>query len=295
VDFDSPSTIAGGWGDNSGITSGASTPTIDSNIKASGAGSLKFTIPSFSDANSAGSYFTNFSNDLSISFGENREFYVQWRQRFSPEFINTFYQGGGGWKQAIIGSADKPGCTPNNTANCYSSCTDIETVTQNTGQRKFPQMYNSCSGSASHGPFEPLNEPFGSFDFKLQNARPSPFCLYSASNAGTEFPPTGNCFGYVADEWMTFQVRIRTGARSNGEWVNSTVTLWVARENQPSELVIDIPFNLTAGSAAEDQKFGKVWLLPYHTGKSSTQAHPEAYTWYDELIISRARIADPAP
>jgi hypothetical protein len=296
VDFDSASTIAGGWGDNSGITSGDTTPSIDTNVKASGAGSLKFTIPSNSDANTSGSYFTNFSNDLSIQFGENQEFYVQWRQRFSPEFINTVYQNANGWKQFIVGTGDKPGCTAGNTTNCSTSCSDLETVVQNTGQRRFPQMYNSCTGSASHGAFENLFQLFGSSDFKLQNARTSPFCLYSQANAGTQFPPTGNCFGYFPDEWMTFQVRIKTGARSNGEWINSQVTLWVARENQPSELVIDFPsFNLTAGSSADDQKFGKVWLLPYNTNKSSAQAHPVAYTWYDELIISRTRIADPAP
>jgi hypothetical protein len=69
----------------------------------------------------------------------------------------------------------------------------------------------------------------------------------------------------------------------------------MAREGQASQPVIDFPWNLTAGSAAEDQKFGKVWLLPYHTGKSSAQSHPVGFTWYDELIISTAQIADPAP
>ena len=39
---------------------------------------------------------------------------------------------------------------------------------------------------------------------------------------------------------------------------------------------------------------GKVWLLPYQTGKSSAPAYPTAYTWYDELIVSTSRIDDPA-
>ena len=42
-------------------------------------------------------------------------------------------------------------------------------------------------------------------------------------------------------------------------------------------------------------KYGQVWLLPYNTGKDASVAHPETYTWYDDLIISRQRIADPAP
>ena len=299
VPFDSQSEIAGTYGDVSGILTGPSNPVIDSTVKASGNSSLKFTIPSNSGANSSGSYFTNFSNNLSTQFGQNSEFYVQWRQRFSPEFLSTFYQGGGGWKQAIIGTGDKPGCTSSQSAGglCYSSCSSLETVTQNTDQRGFAQMYNSCSGSTSHGPYDGFYQPFGSFDFKIQNARPAPYCLYSQgqTNPKTYFPPTGNCFGYFPNEWMTFQVRIKTGPRVNDEFTNSFVQLWIARENQPSELVLNWgPYNLTAGSASENQQYGKVWLLPYHTGKSSAQSHPTAYTWYDELIISTSKIADPS-
>src|SRR6266849_1204040 len=95
VGFENASDITGTYGDNSGITSGATTPSLDTSVKASGTSSLKFTIPSMSSADTSGSYFTNFSSDLSVQFGENQEFYIQWRQRFSPEFLNTFYQGGG--------------------------------------------------------------------------------------------------------------------------------------------------------------------------------------------------------
>jgi hypothetical protein len=154
-------------------------------------------------------------------------------------------------------------------------------------------MYNSCTGSASHGAYHPFNQSYGSFDFKLQNARPSPYCLYSQRQTSF-FPPTGNCFGYFANEWMTFQVRIKTGSRVGNEFTNSYVQLWIARENQPSQLVLDWgPYNLSAGPASENQQFGKVWLLPYNTGKSASQSYPTAYTWYDELIISRNKIADP--
>jgi hypothetical protein len=31
------------------------------------------------------------------------------------------------------------------------------------------------------------------------------------------------------------------------------------------------------------------------TNKDSSQVHPTAYLWYDELIISRTRIPDPDP
>jgi hypothetical protein len=256
---------------------------------------LKLTVPSNSADNSSGSYFTNFSNDLSVQFGENSEFYIQWRQRFAPEFITTVYQGGGGWKQAIIGTGDKPGCSSANptTGLCSTSCTALEIVTQNNYHRGFAQMYNSCTGSTSHGAYNPFQQPFNSYDFKLQNARPSPYCLYSQEQSDSFFPPAGNCVGYFPNEWMTFQVHVKIGQRVGDEFRNSFVQLWIARDGKPSELVIDWgPYALSAGPASADYKYGKVWLLNFNTGKNSSASYPITYTWYDELIISRNKIPD---
>jgi YD repeat-containing protein len=290
VNFDSTLDIAGTWGNNSGILAGDSTtPQIDFTNSSSGAGSLKFTIPANADANSSGSYFTNFSQDLSVQFGANSEFYIQWRQRFSPEFLNTVYAGGEGWKQNIIGTGDQAGCSPSNTKACSAPCSDLEVVTDNTYTRGFAQMYDSCIASTSHVAFDPFQERYGSNNFKLQNARPAPYCLYSQglTRPPSYFPPAGNCFGYFANEWMTFQVHIKTGPRVNDEFTDSFVQLWIARQGQPGELVINWgPYNLTAGAPATNQKFGKLWLLPYNTNKSPSATYPVAYTWYDDLIIS---------
>jgi len=289
VGFDDAAAIAGRWGKPSGIAIGAAAPEIDTQVWASGRGSLKFTIPSNSDADTSGSYFTNFSNDLAVQFGEGREFFVQWRQRFSEEMISTRYEGGGGFKQIIIGTGDRPG-------KVARSCSDLEVVMSNYYQHGFPTMYNSCSGSTSHRAYDLFQEPLGGDDFKMQNGRPPPYCLYSQGRSSPPnwFAPYGNCLGYEANEWMTFQVRITIGMRVGDEFAGSRVTLWIARAGQPSQLVIDWgPYNLSAGPPADDQRFGKLWLLPYNTGKSKTQSHPTAYTWYDELVISRNRIPDP--
>ena len=282
---------AGAYGQNAGIlapygTADFTRATQDTSVKASGSSSLKFTIPANSGSDTSGSYFTNFSTDLSTQFGENSDFYIQWRQRFSPEYINTKYAGAAGWKQIIIGTGDVPG-------TLATSCTALETVLVNSYHRGFVHMYNSCTGSASHGAYNPFEEPYSTYDFKLQNARPAPYCLYSQSST-SYFAPTGNCFPYVANEWMTFQVRIKTGPRVGDEFTDSFVTLWVAREGKASEAVITWgPYNLSAGPASENQRFGKLWLLPYNTGKDASVTNPVAYTWYDELIISRNKIADP--
>jgi hypothetical protein len=129
VGFDSSSDVAGGYGSNTGVFASSENanvvPRLDAAVRASGNSSLKFTIPSRSGFDTPGSYFANFSPDLSGQFGENSDFYIQWRQRFTPEFAATAYAGGEGWKQTIIGTGDQPGNV------LYFSCTDLEVVTVN--------------------------------------------------------------------------------------------------------------------------------------------------------------------
>ncbi len=228
---------------------------VVTDVKASGAGSLRFEIPSNTPADTSGSYWQNFADDSSVQFGEGEEFFVQWRQRFSPELLGTRYRGGGGWKQAIIGEGDRPD------VKIYS-CTQLEIVTQNTYQRGFSQMYHSCGGKDGH--YEGLD-----------NVR---------------------WIAYRPNQWMTFQVQVKIGHwyRNDRRYRrDSTVRLWVAEEGRPSRLAVDqSAYDLANTNPAA--RYGKIWLLPYHTGKDASQRHPVAYTWYDELVISRSRIADPA-
>jgi hypothetical protein len=244
---------------------------VVSDVTASGAGSLRFEIPSNSGSDTSGSFWLNFADDFSIQFGEGDEFYVQWRQRFAPEFINTAYAGGGGWKQIIVGEGDRPGVTAN-------SCTQLEIVVTNSYHLGYPVMYHSCG------------EKDGDFDG-----------LYS-KGSGKYFP----------NEWMTFQIHVKIGTwyKNDGNYhQNSTVQLWVAREGKGAELVVDlspelatlfgfkIPGTGTGYDLANNNpaaRYGKLWLLPYNTHKDSSVSHPTAYTWYDDLIISTARIADPS-
>jgi hypothetical protein len=229
---------------------------IVTDIKASGTGSLRFEIPTNTGSDTSGSFWQDFSDDLSVQFGEGEEFYVQWRQRFSPEFLDTFYEEGAGWKQVVIGEGDRPGKT-------VYSCTQLEVVVHNPYQRGAAEMYHSCGGKDAQ--YQPLDEQVRSV-------------------------------GYKANQWMTFQVFIKIGTwyRNDGKYHrNSTIRLWVAEAGRPSRLVVDqTKYDIANNNPAA--KYGKIWLLPYHTGKSAAQRHPTAYTWYDELIISRSRIADPA-
>jgi len=99
---------------------------------------------------------------------------------------------------------------------------------------------------------------------------------------------------------MTFQLHVKVGTwyKNDGKYHHdSTVQLWVAEEGKPSKLIIDMSPERRTGydlvNLEPAAKYGKVWLLPYNTNKDPRQEHPAAYTWYDELIISRNRIADP--
>ncbi len=274
VGFDSPADIAGTYGDPFGILPGDATPVIDNTVFASGGGSLKFTIPANSSANSSGSYFTNFSNDLSVQFDSGQEFYVQWRQRFSPEMLRAF-PGGNGWKQAIIGEGDHFGGFP-----LASSCTELEAVMQQDTRYLGPGFYHSCGRFINLDWFVPPSE------IRMQHQGP-PFCVYPND-------PQNGCFHYVANEWMTFQMHIQIGSWNTP---SSRIQIWAARQSQPSVMIYDSinsnPSGFTLFNGDPTAKYGKVWLLPYNTNKDPLATNPTAFTWYDELIISRNRIAEP--
>jgi len=254
---------------------------FDAANKASGGGSLHFVIPSNSGSSASGAWRMNFSDARDVVITSNQDLYVQWRQRFDSNYLNLQFAGSGGWKQAILGEGDVPGALLE-----AGSCSELELVTQNTGLRGYPQLYHNC------GVYKGFEEPFGTYDFKIQNKMPSPYCLYS-SKAG--------CFAYYPNEWMTFQVHLRPGPRGTAMsslerttvtgFTDSVVELWVAREGQPSQLVMSWSGVVLHESAGKG--YGKVWLLPYQTGKDASASHPVAHTWYDELIVSRSKIADP--
>ncbi len=295
----------GAWGARSGFiplggTSDYSRVTRDTGQAADGASSLRFTIPSQSGSDVAGAWFTNFSDDLSYQVGEGQEVYVQWRQRFSAELLTTRYaaNGGGlanGWKLADISAGDLPTCslTNANSTVCPTTCWDFEVVLQDSDQTNVPQMYSNCSGPFPYVPMDGYTS-----NVTVQNAIG---CLYPSYAD----PP---CVKFHANEWMTFQIHVKVGTWNS--W-SSTIQLWVARDGQPSQLVVDCgpiavnPCNNFRDSAAKNgwylynedptYKIGKVWLVPYHTKKDGTQVTPTAYTWYDDLIVSKVKIADPTP
>ena len=289
--------------------------TFSTEQRASGEGSIRFEILSNSWAN-AGNWRTNFAGDnYSIKFRSGDDLYIQWRQRFSAEFLATVFEttdgSSGGWKQVIVGEGDYEGWEYGDVGES-SSCTPLEVVVNNGGQRAFPQTYHNCGDYAPYS--EAFASEFNNNDFLLQNAVFNPdgatdaerYVLWSQTSLGTELPEGFPGVGYHADEWMTFQLRISPGPLGiaydelvGGErwgFTDSTVEMWVARDGEPA--VKTHSFSGTVlqrgdGDVDTDEAYGKIWLTPYHTNKDAAHTHPDGYTWYDELIVSRSRIADP--
>jgi len=236
---------------------GGRQPELDCTVAVAGC-ALRFTVPPRSGPGASGAWFANFSDDFSLRFGEGEEFYVQWRQRFSRAFLDTAFQSDG-WKQIIVGEGDRPGYAPD--GKVIWSCSQLEVVVQNNYMRGYPQMYHSCGGK----------------DGRYENLP-----LYSAID-------------YRADQWMTFQLRIKIGTwyRNDRNYHHdSAIELWVAAEGETSRRAVWLD-DYDLANTKPGAKYGKLWLLPYQSKKNSDQDHPLAETWYDELIISRAPIPDP--
>jgi hypothetical protein len=235
---------------------GAIRGVLDTTTKASGGGALRFQIPPMTGANSSGGWLAS----LGSSFGQGKTFYVQFRQRFSPEMVNTNF-GGHGWKQVIFHM---------NTQSCAS----IELTTQNLFHRGFPQMYTDCG---SRG----FEVDLGNGDYLLQQGEYN--CHYQNQNQT-------DCSYYRSNQWMTFYYEVKIG---NWGQANSSIKAWVGYEGGSLKQFINAPnYRLDFNNSSSDV-YNSITLTPYNTTKPSTLNHPTAYIWYDELIVSTQPI--PAP
>ncbi|MGB0909374.1 MAG: hypothetical protein ACPGYT_03355 [Nitrospirales bacterium] len=225
-------------------------------------GTLKFTVASNSDGGASGQYYIRFTdhND-GKSIGPGQEVFIQWKQRFSAVFLQTRFKGGG-WKHGMLGAADEGSCSSN------------EIVVQNVQQRGFPQMYHAC------GKYQGFEQKIGPYDRDLQPGGPGGVCSYADARTGNI---SSGCTKYYPDEWLTYQIGVTHG--KPGE--HSRIRLWVSREGHHSKLAIDYQKRLR-----NNKGFGKMWLLPYHTNKKRSQAHPTGHIWYDQLIISHTQLPD---
>lgn len=255
---------------------------LDTTIKASGAGSLRFRLPAGKAfANIAGQWLPG-TNNLAMggtTFGQNSEFYVQYRVRFSPEMFSNLAYWNSWWKQSIFHMN-------------LQSCGGIEITTNyrnfTSPTDKVPNFYTECGQRGFvTDPVTGKHKYDGSPPYAQQQGDYNGLCNY---------PDWSRCWKYTADEWITFYYHFKIGTWNVN---NSRAEVWVSRpssKNGAYEKIIDIPdMTFTCNnncSATSSEGYNNISLTPYMTGLS-TPAPVDAYIWYDELIISTQPIAAP--
>lgn len=254
-----------GFDDRADFTGGQVNPaadgriraTLDPQVVASGAGSLRFEIPSRSPPNSSGYWL----DSLGARFGQRSTFHFQFRQRFSPEFLTTRYKEPAGWKQFIV-------------YHSGPSCTSVQLVLINQYLRGLPTAYAACGQDNLY-----VLRPDG--DHYIQQGD------YRCSRRD---PRPGSCARYVANEWLTFAFRVDVGDFGKP---NTRVQGWIGYADGKLRQFIDFPDLTLNYSDSPGESFNQIQLTPYQTDKDPAQEHPVAFTWYDELIVSRQAIAAP--
>jgi hypothetical protein len=228
---------------------------FDREQRASGEGSVRFEILSHTGQNAAGSWRQPFGRD----FGPGSTFYVQFRERFSPEMLKNDW-GDTTWKQVIF-------------HNEMATCADVELTTGQYYHNGFPIMYTDCGsrGIVTNGGTPPYKLEQGDYD-----------CWYGKYNPK-------DCFLYPANQWLTFYYQI-----SIGHWgkPDSSINAWAGLDGKPPRQWIKMPdFVLNNDHPGHD--YDCLTLLTYMTNKNAGRDLPTAYAWYDELIVSTKPIAPP--
>ena len=252
---------------------GIVTAARDNAVYTSGSGSMRIQCPGNSEDNCGGNWDRK---NWGQNFGQNSTFYVQFRQRFSPEMLNGILEDGlgQGFKQVVL--ADSGG----------QLCANVEVTTQNSYFAGYPIMYDRCGYQ-----FAKVISPSPNYDSLLQWSS-----FYPSRPPGTiechSYNPPANptdCQYYAENNWMTFYYVIHIGTWGQA---NSYVKAYVATEGQPMRQFINMdPW--TAQNDGAGSVYNRIWLGNYITRKDSSHAHATAYTWYDEVIVSTQPIVAP--
>lgn len=247
---------------------------LDTSVKASGNGSLRFDLPPppHAGANIAGSWSPLNNRGLGQLFGENSTFYVQFRQRFSESMLNNTWNSS--WKTVIFHMNQ-------------TTCGGVEITTANRYLTGLLSMYTGCG---TPGMYSTLDGTQQTENPPLLLQQGDYNCQYSRENPS-------DCWYFPADEWVTFYYKITLG-----DWDrrNSLIELWIAREGSTTyEQVIRVPnMPMTCNSAncnGSGEGYNNVTFTPYMTGLSnnSGRAGVTSRMWFDDFIVSTQPIAAP--
>lgn len=305
----------------------------DSTVRASGKGSVRFDILSQSHQGATGSMSIPFGDSETSQFGANSEFWVSWRQRIDPRALQGYKTQGGGlgnFKQVIISQGDMPMGSSGKIfpANACSEA-QIVIVSSTPGAKpSHPVGYIECGRYLG---FEQLLRPGsfagdarGSTVITRQNMRVDERKQANCITHPATMDQSG-CHIYRPNQWTTYMVHLKLGPEGRAKsstfrleqpgYVNSTYELYAAHEGEDFQLLhhqdgVVIPKGQYyvggdpmvhssykpgwgPGDAHPQAKYGKVWLMTYLTNKDASEVTDKASIWFDEVIVSRCRIAAP--
>lgn len=242
-------------------------------------------------------------------------------------------QGGGfaNAKQIILAQGDVPTGNPAHPYLSANACSEAELVIVGSSPAYLPTYpegyiecgrYNAFEQKLSAGQYAGVSG--GSTFHTYQNMRANALGQSDCVGFPAGKDQTG-CFTYVADEWTTYMVHLKIGSEGTAVssvnkvkqpgYINSTYDFYAAHPGQDFQLLhhqtgVVIPKGQyyvsgnpllassykggwDANSGYLHAKYGKLWLTPYMTNKDATQVTQTASTWYDEVIVSRCKIAAP--
>jgi hypothetical protein len=262
------------WPDGNGTYNGG----LDSSMKTSGGGSLRFDLPP--PPHAAPNISGRWSNDVTPLFGqvfsEGSTFYVQFRQRLSPEMVVDSWNNST-WKNVIFHYNTR-------------SCGQIELTTSNYWGAPLAQMDTDCGGRGmwtnTAGTAWTSTPPM-----LMQQGDWASTCSYG-SNYST------SCYTYTANEWLTLYYRITIGT---WDQPNSTVEAFVAREGSTvyKQFIKMNNFILHCNGTCttlpdKAEGYNNLTFTPYMTAVTANDGpSTTAHMWIDELIISTRPIAVP--
>lgn len=233
-------------------------------------------------------------------------------------------------KQVIIAQGDMPiGDGKRHVTGNACSEAEVVVVSSNPGNRMpYPVGYIECGRYVF---FEQVLPPSsyagnaaGSTPLTRQNMRKNAQKQFNCIGHPDTLDQSG-CFTYRPDEWISYMVHLKLGPEGQAVssvsrkeqpgYIRSEYELFAAYDGEDFQLLhrqsdVVIPkgqyfvggdplqaSSYKSGWGPADghpqAKFGKLWLLPYMTNKDATETSQTASTWYDEVIVSRCRIAAP--
>lgn len=250
----------------------------------SGGCSTEFTITANGSANTSGTLTYPFSASGTevgqVNFGQNSDFWVQYRISFDAPYLTQTYKDGSGTKTyqklSIFHWEDFP--TKNS-----STCGQIEATII------YPnpfEMYGQCGADLYAPPFA------GGTNFLLESGTKST-ALGDAYDQGYNYnylAPHGTGIQPQANTWYTIKVHIHVGTFGVK---NSHIDAYWSAPGGEARQFINYTTTMNQDSPTINA-YNAVSLLPYMTNRSSSFPVPlAAHVRYNELIVSSSDIANP--